>query len=229
VPLAQTPFSYGVNDQNSFEVGTRSVADRLPSEKTGLDRLEGFLDKTEGALGKYKNSLGFLGGLAGAGVSAWDAMAKNKLMAKDRKRMMAERAAQQARAMAYDAPIYSTNTRTANPTWGAGNAAFSNNSLAGIKPMAEGGSTGGYARGGSARYVEGGTSGQADQVPAMLSDGEFVFDADSVAALGDGNNAAGASALEQMRRNIRKHKRSAPANKIPPKAKKPEQYLKKGK
>jgi len=56
-----------------------------------------------------------------------------------------------------------------------------------------------------------------------------VMDADTVSALGDGNNAAGASALEKMRQNIRKHKRSAPVNKIPPKAKKPEQYMKKGK
>jgi hypothetical protein len=78
-------------------------------------------------------------------------------------------------------------------------------------------------------YMDGGTPGQSDQIPAMLSDGEFVMDADTVSALGDGNNAAGASALEKMRQNIRKHKRSAPVNKIPPKAKKPEQYMKKGK
>lgn len=78
-------------------------------------------------------------------------------------------------------------------------------------------------------YMAGGTSGQSDKIPAMLSDGEFVMDADTVSALGDGNNAAGASALEQMRQNIRKHKRAAPVNKIPPKAKKPEAYLKKGK
>lgn len=62
----------------------------------------------------------------------------------------------------------------------------------------------------------------------MLSDGEYVFDAETVAALGDGNNEAGAHALDQMRENIRRHKRNAPTNKIPPKAKRPEQYLKKG-
>lgn len=84
----------------------------------------------------------------------------------------------------------------------------------------------GLAEGG---FLSGGTSGQSDKIPAMLSDGEFVMDAETVSALGDGNNAAGASALEQMRQNIRKHKRAAPAHKIPPKAKKPEQYLKKGK
>lgn len=82
------------------------------------------------------------------------------------------------------------------------------------------------AQGGLASYVQGGTSGQADKIPALLSDGEYVFDADTVAALGDGNNAAGAAALDQMRQSIRKHKRSAPIHKIPPKAKRPEQYMK---
>ena len=84
-----------------------------------------------------------------------------------------------------------------------------------------------YAQGGSIpHYVSGGAAGQADNVPAMLSNGEFVIDADTVAALGDGNNSAGASALEHMRRNVRKHKRSASVDSIPPKAKKPEQYMK---
>lgn len=83
----------------------------------------------------------------------------------------------------------------------------------------------GLKRGG---HLRGDTNGQADKVPAMLSDGEYVFDADVVSALGDGNNAAGARVLDSMRENIREHKRSAPASKIPPKAKAPEQYLKKG-
>lgn len=76
------------------------------------------------------------------------------------------------------------------------------------------------------RYVQGGTSGQADKIPALLSDGEYVFDADVVSALGDGNNAAGAAALDRMRENIRRQKRAAPVSKIPPKAKAPEHYLK---
>lgn len=82
------------------------------------------------------------------------------------------------------------------------------------------------ASGGLAAYVQGGTSGQADKVPAMLSDGEYVMDADVVSALGDGNNAAGAKKLDKMRVGIRTHKRSASPTKIPPKAKKPEAYLK---
>lgn len=68
--------------------------------------------------------------------------------------------------------------------------------------------------------------GQADTVPAMLSPGEYVMDADTVAALGDGNTQAGAGALDQMRQEIRKHKRSAPVDRIPPKAKPAKAYLK---
>ncbi|NBU88793.1 MAG: hypothetical protein EBS16_06235, partial [Betaproteobacteria bacterium] len=39
--------------------------------------------------------------------------------------------------------------------------------------------------------------------PARLSSGEFVFDAATVAALGDGNNEAGAAKLNQLREAIR--------------------------
>ena len=87
----------------------------------------------------------------------------------------------------------------------------------------------GLARGGSPRYVSGGSPGQSDKVPAMLSDGEYVWDADTVSALGDGNNAAGAAALDKARERIRAHKRSAPVNKIPPKARAPLSYIKKEK
>jgi hypothetical protein len=47
-----------------------------------------------------------------------------------------------------------------------------------------------------------------------------------VAALGYGSNKAGALQLDKMREAIRKHKRSAPHNKIPPKAKSPLEYMK---
>lgn len=75
------------------------------------------------------------------------------------------------------------------------------------------------------RGVPGRSGGQADSVPAALSHGEYVMDADVVSALGDGNNAAGAAKLDGMRENIRKHKRSASPKKIPPKAKNPGDYL----
>jgi hypothetical protein len=104
--------------------------------------------------------------------------------------------------------------------------------------FAEGGAVGGYNCGGlsqafdreeefeDARYVAGDGGGQDDDVDAMLSSGEYVFDADVVSALGDGNNEAGARILDELRAKIRQHKRAAPANKIPPKAKSIEQYLK---
>jgi hypothetical protein len=53
-----------------------------------------------------------------------------------------------------------------------------------------------------------------------------VFDAEIVAALGDGSNKEGAKKLDAMREAIRKHKRSGPLHTIPPKAKSPLAYLK---
>jgi len=74
--------------------------------------------------------------------------------------------------------------------------------------------------------VGGAGTGQSDDIPTMLSDGEYVFDADTVAALGDGSTKAGSAVLDRMREEIRKHKRSAPVNDIPPKAKTAMAYLK---
>lgn len=80
---------------------------------------------------------------------------------------------------------------------------------------------GGWARGG---YVPGKSGGMDDDVPAIidgkqparLSSGEFVFDAATVAALGDGNNQAGAKKLNQLREAIRQkaygHKKQPPKN-----------------
>jgi hypothetical protein len=62
-------------------------------------------------------------------------------------------------------------------------------------------------------------------VKANLSHGEYVFDADTVAALGDGNNEAGAKILDKWREELRRQKRSAPVHEIPPKAKTPTHYL----
>jgi hypothetical protein len=126
-------------------------------------------------------------------------------------------------------------------------------------------------------YAQGGGTGQSDDIPAMLHDGDYVIDADAVAAFGDGsskagagvlaefqsripfkddgaakgrpvaakiadgeyvfpaafvtalgrgNNKQGAEILDEMRENLRKHKRSAPTSKIPPKSKSPLDYLK---
>lgn len=75
-------------------------------------------------------------------------------------------------------------------------------------------------------YVQGAGGGQDDLVDAKLADGEYVFDAEIVSALGDGSNKEGARKLDAMRESIRRHKRSAPLNTIPPKAKSPLAYLK---
>jgi hypothetical protein len=73
--------------------------------------------------------------------------------------------------------------------------------------------------------VSGAGTGQSDDIPAMLADGEWVWDADTVSALGDGSNKAGSELLDAFRQSVREHKRSAPNNKIPPPAS-PLQYMK---
>jgi len=75
------------------------------------------------------------------------------------------------------------------------------------------------------KYVEGNGDGQSDDIPAMLADGEYVFDAQTVADFGNGSNKAGAKMLDAMREAIRAHKRNSPLDSIPPKSKTPEQYL----
>ena len=55
-------------------------------------------------------------------------------------------------------------------------------------------------------YTEGPGTGRSDDIPARLSDGEYVIDAETVALLGDGSGKAGARKLDEMRKNLRKHK-----------------------
>jgi len=142
-------------------------------------------------------------------------------------------AAAKAKAAIYNAPLRLSNPRTAvAPTARRGESEFfTNNRIPSY--FAKGGRTGPLQScncgGGSIGYVRGGASGQADTVDAKVSPGEFMMDADVVSALGDGNNEAGAKKLDEMRQAVRSHKRSAPANKIPPKAKSPLEYMKKSK
>lgn len=75
--------------------------------------------------------------------------------------------------------------------------------------------------------IGGGADGRSDDVPAVLSDGEYVMDAESVAMLGNGSSKAGAAKLDQMRSKLRQHKGKALAGgKISPDAKSPLSYLK---
>ena len=76
--------------------------------------------------------------------------------------------------------------------------------------------------------VTGAGDGQSDDIPAMLADGEFVFPADVVAALGNGSTKAGSDKLYDMMHSIRAYHRSAKPKDLPPPAKKsPLDYLKK--
>ncbi len=79
-----------------------------------------------------------------------------------------------------------------------------------------------FARGG----VSGPGTGRSDDIPAVLSDGEYILDAESVAMLGDGSSKAGAQRLDQMRAELRRHKGSALARgQISPDAKPPLAYI----
>ena len=76
------------------------------------------------------------------------------------------------------------------------------------------------------KYVEGKGDGTSDDITAMLANGEYVFSADVVAALGNGSNKSGAQELDKMVQAIRKRARSAPPDKLSPDAKPPLEYLK---
>lgn len=52
--------------------------------------------------------------------------------------------------------------------------------------------------------ISGPGDGKSDSIPAMLSDGEFVFNAPAVSALGNGSNDAGAKKLAHIQKTILK-------------------------
>lgn len=80
--------------------------------------------------------------------------------------------------------------------------------------------------GGLATLVSGMGTGRTDSIPAELSDGEYIMDAETVSMLGDGSNKAGAQRLDQMRQQLRQHKGAALSKgKFSPDARSPLQYL----
>jgi hypothetical protein len=111
--------------------------------------------------------------------------------------------------------------------------------------MAKGGSVQKYAEGGLSvpmmnhggkmrgdfrhgAHVAGPGDGQSDDIPAMLADGEFVFPADVVSALGNGSTKAGSQKLYDMMHSIRDRARSKGPKDLPPPAlKSPLDYLSK--
>lgn len=87
---------------------------------------------------------------------------------------------------------------------------------------------GGLLRAAQGRYVKGEGDGRQDKIPALLSDGEYVFDAETVSMLGNGSSDAGAKRLDQMREQIRRHKAGGLARgRMSPDARHPAHYLKK--
>jgi hypothetical protein len=81
-----------------------------------------------------------------------------------------------------------------------------------------------FARGGFA--VEGMGGGRDDKIPALLSDGEYVIDAETVALLGNGSNKAGAELLDSFRVNVRKQKgKKLARGEFSDNAKRPEHYM----
>lgn len=78
-------------------------------------------------------------------------------------------------------------------------------------------------------HVRGEGTGRSDEIPASLSDGEYVIDAETVALLGDGSTDAGARRLDEMRENLRKHKgQNLRRGRHSADAKQPHQYLARG-
>jgi hypothetical protein len=87
----------------------------------------------------------------------------------------------------------------------------------------------GYQRGGPLGHAKGMGSGRDDTIEALLSDGEFVFDAETVSLLGDGSNSEGARRLEELRQKLRKHKgKKLMKGNFSDDAMNPEDYLPKG-
>jgi len=80
------------------------------------------------------------------------------------------------------------------------------------------------------KHVAGDGDGQSDDIPAWLADGEFVFPADVVSALGNGSTKAGTDKLYEMMHGIRDRARSKGPKDLPPAAfKSPLDYLKSSK
>jgi len=68
--------------------------------------------------------------------------------------------------------------------------------------------------GGIGHLIQGAGDGTSDDIPAMLSDGEYVIPSAVVSALGNGSNKAGAKKLDALKKNVLKtHYKSAKAPK----------------
>jgi hypothetical protein len=118
-------------------------------------------------------------------------------------------------------------SKATSPYAGYGPGTLGEETFKRVTGMSHGGAMG-YARGSSRNSfaVDGPGTGRSDDIPAVLSDGEYVIDAETVALLGDGSSKAGAKKLDEMRVKVRKHKgRNLAKGKFSVNAKRPEKYL----
>jgi hypothetical protein len=118
-------------------------------------------------------------------------------------------------------------SKATSPYAGYGPGTLGEETFKRVTGMSHGGAMG-YARGSSrdSFAVNGPGTGRSDDIPAVLSDGEYVIDAETVALLGDGSSKAGAKKLDEMRVKLRKHKgRNLAKGKFSVNAKRPEKYL----
>lgn len=128
---------------------------------------------------------------------------------------------------AMDIPAGADLSRATSPYAGYGPGTLGGETFKAVSGMAHGGSMG-YSRGSSRESfaVEGPGTGRSDDIPAVLSDGEYVIDAETVALLGDGSSKAGAKKLDEMRVKIRKAKgKNLAKGKFSVNAKRPEAYM----
>jgi hypothetical protein len=66
-------------------------------------------------------------------------------------------------------------------------------------------------------YAGGRGTGQSDDIPAMLHDGDYVIDAEAVSALGDGSSKAGNEALMRFMHQVPHRKEVGSGNPVPAK------------
>jgi hypothetical protein len=128
---------------------------------------------------------------------------------------------------AMDIPAGTDLSNATSPYAGFGPGTLGEEEYKRITGMSHGGAMG-YSRGSSRESfaVEGPGTGRSDDIPAVLSDGEYVIDAETVALLGDGSSKAGAKKLDDLRIKVRKHKgKNLAKGKFSVDAKHPEAYM----
>ena len=128
---------------------------------------------------------------------------------------------------AMDIPAGTDLSKATSPYAGYGPGTLGEETYKQVTGMSHGGPMG-YSRGSSRESfaVQGPGTGRSDDIPAVLSDGEYVIDAETVALLGDGSSRAGAKKLDDLRVKIRKHKgRNLAKGKFSVDAKHPEAYM----